>query len=232
MQRCAVICAIAALARGAGGGRRSLQGGRSPRPSTSSAPRAPSPWPRELKTPSGPVEIKVEYQPPDRMRQTIDGAGSGAARDRALRPARLQPPGRCKWEELMPAVAQTIIAQVRAAVVDPPKDVGNFECLGTTTLDGKEYLDLSQRREAGRCRCRHRRADAASDDLRRSEDGPAGAPTSSPATRPTPRWSSRRHIRLSGEARDRGSPGRPAGENEIGAGPQGSRHGTSIEDER
>ena len=25
----------------------------------------------ELKTPSGPVQIKVEYQPPDRMRQTI-----------------------------------------------------------------------------------------------------------------------------------------------------------------
>ena len=45
----------------------------------------------------------------------------------------------------MPAVAQTIIAQVRAAVVDPPKDVGNFECMGTTSFEGKEYLDLSQR---------------------------------------------------------------------------------------
>ena len=40
----------------------------------------------------------------------------------------------------MPAVAQTIIAQVRAAVVDPPKEVGNFDWLGTTTLDGREYL--------------------------------------------------------------------------------------------
>ena len=45
-----------------------------------------------------------------------------------------------KWEELMPAVAQTIIAQVREAAIDPPKEVGNFDCLGPTTLDGKEYL--------------------------------------------------------------------------------------------
>ena len=40
----------------------------------------------------------------------------------------------------MPAVAQTIIAQVREAAIDPPKEVGNFDCLGPTTLDGKEYL--------------------------------------------------------------------------------------------
>ena len=44
------------------------------------------------------------------------------------------------WEELMPAIAQTIIAQVREGVVDPPKDVGEFECLGKATIDGKGYL--------------------------------------------------------------------------------------------
>ena len=40
----------------------------------------------------------------------------------------------------MPAVAQTIIAQVREAVVDPPKEVGDFECAGKAAIDGKEYL--------------------------------------------------------------------------------------------
>ena len=40
----------------------------------------------------------------------------------------------------MPAIAQTIIAQVREAVVDPPKDVSEFECLDKVTVDGKEYL--------------------------------------------------------------------------------------------
>ena len=80
-----------------------------------------------------------------------------------------------KWEELMPAVAQTIIAQVREAVVEPPKDVGNFDCLGTTTLDGKEYLayrSVEKQADAG--------AATGAPMLHRTiyvdpEDGPAGA---------------------------------------------------------
>ncbi|KAB2939645.1 MAG: hypothetical protein K8F92_00275 [Hyphomicrobium sp.] len=93
----------------------------------------------ELKSESGPVQIKVEYQPPDRMRQTIV-APNQAPLETVLFGNRAYSRQGGAWEELMPAVAQTIIAQVRAAVVDPPKDVGNFDCLGTTSLDGKDYL--------------------------------------------------------------------------------------------
>ena len=93
----------------------------------------------ELKTPSGPVQIKVEYQPPDRMRQTIM-APNQAPLETVLYGQRAYSRQGSKWEELMPAVAQTIIAQVREAAIDPPKEVGNFDCLGPTTLDGKEYL--------------------------------------------------------------------------------------------
>jgi hypothetical protein len=105
----------------------------------------------ELKTPSGPVQIKVEYQPPDRMRQTIM-APNQEPLETVLYGQRAYSRQGSKWEELMPAVAQTIIAQVREAAIDPPKEVGNFDCLGPTTLDGKEYLayrSVEKRADAG-----------------------------------------------------------------------------------
>lgn len=93
----------------------------------------------EMKSGAGQVQIKVEYQPPDRMHQTIV-APNQEPLETVLFGTRAYSRQGGAWEELMPAVAQTVIAQVRAAVVDPPKEVGDFECLGTTSLDGKEYL--------------------------------------------------------------------------------------------
>jgi hypothetical protein len=138
MQRCAVICAIAALAAGPAVADEACREQvaaafnkqRSSRVFTMAS---------EMKTPSGPVQIKVEYQPPDRMRQTVMAPGQQEL-ETVLYGQRAYSRQGSKWEELMPGLAQTIIAQVRAAVVDPPKDVGNFDCLGTTTLDGREYL--------------------------------------------------------------------------------------------
>ena len=94
----------------------------------------------ELKGESGPVEINVEYVPPDRMRQTIVAPGQPAPLETVLVGQRAWSRQGTKWEELMPAVAQIIIAQVREAVVDPPKEVGDFECAGKAAIDGKEYL--------------------------------------------------------------------------------------------
>jgi hypothetical protein len=85
------------------------------------------------------VHIKVEYQPPDRMRQTIM-APNQPPLETVLYGQRAYSRQGGKWEELMPAVAQIIIAQVREAVVDPPKEVGDFECAGKAAIDGKEYL--------------------------------------------------------------------------------------------
>jgi len=89
---------------------------------------------------SGPAEITVEYQPPDRMRQTIIAPGQPAPLETVLVGTRAWSRQGAAWEELMPAIAQTIIAQVREAVVEPPKDVGEFECIEKATIDGKEYL--------------------------------------------------------------------------------------------
>lgn len=88
---------------------------------------------------SGPVKITIEYVPPDRMHQTIVAKGQDPL-ETTLVGTRAWSRQGGPWEELMPAIAQTIIAQVRAAVVDPPKEVGNFECLGKVNVDGKEYL--------------------------------------------------------------------------------------------
>ncbi len=93
----------------------------------------------ELNGESGPVEITVEYLPPDRMRQKIV-APNQAPLETVLVGTRAWSRQGSAWEELMPAIAQTIIAQVRQAVVDPPKEVGEFECIDKATIDGKEYL--------------------------------------------------------------------------------------------
>ncbi len=93
----------------------------------------------EVRGDSGPVEITAEYQPPDRMRQKIV-APSQTPLETVLVGTRAWSRQGGPWEELMPAIAQTIIAQVHEAVVEPPKDVGEFECLDKATIDGKEYL--------------------------------------------------------------------------------------------
>jgi len=93
----------------------------------------------QLTSANGPAEISVDYIAPDRMRQKISAPGQDAV-ETVLVGTRAWSRQGTNWEELMPAIAQTIIAQVRAAVVDPPKDVSEFDCLGKVTVDGKEYL--------------------------------------------------------------------------------------------
>jgi hypothetical protein len=103
----------------------------------------------ELKGESGPVSITVEYVPPDRMRQTIVAPGQPGPLQTVLVGTRAWSRQGPKWEELMPAIAYTIIAQVREAVVEPPKDVGQFECIDKATIDGKEYLAYRSIEKAG-----------------------------------------------------------------------------------
>jgi hypothetical protein len=101
-----------------------------------------------LKGENGPVEIDVDYIAPDRMRQKII-APNQEALETVLVGTRAWSRQGPNWEELMPAIAQIIIAQVREAVVDPPKDVSEFECLDKVTVDGKEYLGYRSVERAG-----------------------------------------------------------------------------------
>jgi hypothetical protein len=103
----------------------------------------------ELKGETGPVSITVEYLPPDRMRQTVVAPGQPVPLETVLVGSRAWSRQGANWEELMPAIAYTIIAQVREAVVEPPKDVGQFECIDKATIDGKEYLAYRSVENAG-----------------------------------------------------------------------------------
>ena len=94
----------------------------------------------KLRGESGPVEITAEYVPPDRMRQVIVAAGQPAPLETVLVGTRAWSNQGGRWEELMPALVHSIIAQVREAVIDPPKVLGDFECLDKVTVDGKEYI--------------------------------------------------------------------------------------------
>lgn len=94
----------------------------------------------QLKSDTGKAEIEVAYQPPDRMRQVVRAPGQAPLETTLYGMRAYSRQGEGAWEELMPALAQTIIAQVRQAAVDPPQNVGDFECLGKATVDGREYL--------------------------------------------------------------------------------------------
>jgi hypothetical protein len=139
MQRCAVVCALTAMLAGPALADDACRAEVAAAFNKQRASRAFT-MTSELKSDVGQVQINVEYQPPDRMRQTIVSASQAPLETVLVGQRAYSRQGSANWEELMPAVAQTIIAQVRAAVVDPPKDVGNFDCLGTTTLDGQEYV--------------------------------------------------------------------------------------------
>jgi hypothetical protein len=138
MQRCATICAITVLLAGTASADDKCRDAVADAFNKQRAARAFS-MASEMKSGAGQVQINVEYQPPDRMHQTITAPGQEPL-ETSLYGTRAYSRQGGAWEELMPAVAQTVIAQVRAAVVDPPKDVGDFDCLGPTLLDGKEYL--------------------------------------------------------------------------------------------
>ena len=74
MQRGAVLCAIAGLLAGPALADETCREAVATAFNKQRSSRAFT-MVSELKTPSGPVEIKVEYQPPDRMRQTVTAPG-------------------------------------------------------------------------------------------------------------------------------------------------------------
>ncbi|MFA9442555.1 MAG: hypothetical protein ACERIG_03070 [Hyphomicrobium sp.] len=94
----------------------------------------------KLRGETGPVEITAEYVPPSRMRQIIVAPGQSAPLETVLVGTRAWSNQGGRWKELMPGLVHSIIAQVREATVDPPKVVGDFECLDKVTVDGKEYI--------------------------------------------------------------------------------------------
>ncbi|NOT70552.1 MAG: hypothetical protein HOP09_04465 [Hyphomicrobium sp.] len=90
-------------------------------------------------TAEGPVTMTVDYLPPDRMLQTVVGAHMPGEQQTMLVGDRAFAGTSGAYEELLPQFTQSIIVEVRTAV-SKPENVGQFECVGKTTFEGKEYV--------------------------------------------------------------------------------------------
>lgn len=122
-------------------------------------------------TPQGLVSMQVDYQPPDRMHQTVRHPSHPE-------PIETIAIGRwawgtmgAGWEELQPQFAQAVTAHMREALVDPINQGGPFECLGTVAFEGKSYLAY---------RAGQRAADGAADGA--AAAAPDRGPGAQPAT--------------------------------------------------
>ncbi len=90
-------------------------------------------------TAEGPVDMTVDYMPPDRMLQTVIGKHMPGEQQTMLVGSRAFAGTSGAYEELLPQFTQSIVAEVRAAT-GKVGNVGTFECLGKVTYDGRELL--------------------------------------------------------------------------------------------
>lgn len=88
----------------------------------------------------GPVDMTVDYIPPNKMLQTVKSAAMAGDQQTMLVGARAFAGSSGSFEELLPQFTQSIVAEVNAAVGEPPKNLGQFACLGKVPFDGKQYL--------------------------------------------------------------------------------------------
>ena len=91
-------------------------------------------------TAEGPIDVTVDYQPPSKMLQTVAGGNMPGEQQTLLDGDRAYSGNNGAWEELLPQYTQSIVAEFRAAVGQSPQNLGDFECLGKTPFEGKEYL--------------------------------------------------------------------------------------------
>ena len=91
-------------------------------------------------TAEGPVQMTVDYLPPDKMLQTVVGAHMPGEQQTMLVGSRAFAGTSGAFEELLPQFTQSIVSEVRTAVGAAAQNLGAFECLGKVTFDGKELI--------------------------------------------------------------------------------------------
>lgn len=89
---------------------------------------------------AGAVKISLDYVLPDRMSQKIlPPHDKNAVETIAVSRWAWGNMGG-GWEELQPQFAQSVVAHVSETLGKPVKAGGTFECLGKTTVDGRELI--------------------------------------------------------------------------------------------
>ena len=85
-------------------------------------------------TVEGPVDMTVDYLPPDRMLQTVTAKHMAGPQQTMLVGTRAFAGSDGAYEELLSVVSEM------ANAVGKPDHMGTFECVGKQTVDGKEFL--------------------------------------------------------------------------------------------
>jgi hypothetical protein len=93
----------------------------------------------EQPTAEGTVKIRVDYMPPTKMLQTVTGPNLPGEQQTMLVGDRAFAGTDGAYEELLPQFAQSIAAEFKATV-GPIANVGDFECLGKTAYEGKDFV--------------------------------------------------------------------------------------------
>lgn len=88
---------------------------------------------------AGPIDMKVDYLPPDRMKQTLTGGEIKGTMTTILVGERAFSGENGSYEELLPQFTQSIFAEFKRTL-ESPSNVQAFECQGKVTFEGKTYL--------------------------------------------------------------------------------------------
>lgn len=89
----------------------------------------------------GPIRIEMAYVLPDRMHQIVKAVLEPHAIETILigSKAWIKGPGR-DWEQLPQADMNELRDRMLATVVEAPKELADYECLGKVTVDGEELI--------------------------------------------------------------------------------------------
>lgn len=88
----------------------------------------------------GPVDMTVDYAPPDRMLQTVVGKHMPGEQQTMLVGDRAYAGSSGVFEELLPHLAQSVVSEFHDAIAVPPPNMGVFECLGKSTFEGRDVV--------------------------------------------------------------------------------------------
>lgn len=88
----------------------------------------------------GPVKMTVDYLLPDRMRQKVTNVTTQKETETVLVGKKAWTTQGQGWTELPGEAVAEIAEQVKATVVDPPKEIADYACAGKMPFQGKEYF--------------------------------------------------------------------------------------------
>lgn len=88
----------------------------------------------------GPVKMTVDYLLPDRMHQTVVTVTTKKQTETILVGNKAWTTTGNGWTELPAEAVAEIVEQVKATVVNPPKEIADYGCAGKMPFEGEQYF--------------------------------------------------------------------------------------------